>query len=157
MSGGITPEARAAMKAAAAVDGAHRDANPAQRQPGATVNLATTADPWNPGAEWAGLVRPIGGLVAMAVPEAAASYTGPAWDQACAEFGAALHAVAVKRGWQVDTLPEVALAFAAMQLATPAAAALYMRRQAQRDVAAQIAAAKTPPPPPAPEPPKAPK
>ncbi len=145
---GLTAEARAAMKAAAAVDGAQREANPAQRAPTGTVPLSAPLDPYHQGAEWAALVRPLGGLIAMAVPEAAASYTGPAWDQACNEFGAALQAVAQKRGWQVDTLPEVALAFASLQLATPAAAGLYMRRQAQREAAAARAAVKPEPPPP---------
>lgn len=142
---------REAMRAAQGFDAGHREENPAQRAQGAPVSAAMlTGDPLNPGAEWAALVRPFGPLVAMLVPEAATAYTGPAWDRATAEFGAALQAVALKRGWTVDTLPEVALAFAAFQLAAPAALALHARRTAR-----QRAAERPPAPPPAPPPPPA--
>lgn len=143
---GLDKETRGAHRVAREVDGAHREANPAQRGPSATVNLALPADPLNPGAEWAAIVRPIGGIVAMALPEAAHAYTGEHWERACAEFGAAVHAVALKRGWQIDAMPEVALGFAAFNLALPAIVAVAGRRKAAAEKVAQRAAVKTPPP-----------
>lgn len=150
----LDKDARDALRAAADADGAHREANPAQRQPGASVDLGMALDPLNPGAEWATLLKPWGRFVAVFLPEVADAYTGPAWDRACGDFGAAFHAVAEKRGWRIDNVaPEVALAMCTLNLAAPAALAVYGRRAAaqarQRDKERQARDA-APPPPPAP-------
>jgi hypothetical protein len=125
----LDAEARAALKAAQEADGAHRADNPAQRAPGVSVDLGASLDPLNPGSEWATLIRPWGRFVAVFLPEVADAYSGPAWDKACSDFGAAFHAVAEKRQWRIDNVaPEFALAMCCLNIAAPAAVAVYGRK-----------------------------
>lgn len=112
------------------------EADPQQLAQAASQQLVSMAAP---------LLLP---LVALKWGKALADAYGPHQQAAIA---AALAAVAVKRGWQldglVDTLPEVALCAALVGPALPFALAEAQRRQAEADGAPASRPAELPAPP----------
>lgn len=79
----------------------------------------------DPAQAWASIPATVGSILCMALPELKDAYK----PQACAEWGKAMHRLAVKRGWSTDGLPaEVDVALASAIFVIPTALAIKVRR-----------------------------
>jgi len=85
----------------------------------------------DPSYGWAQIPAMLGGMLTMAMPELAGVYH----EQACMQWGTAMHAVATKHGWEAgETMarfaPEIALAVASFPLVIPVVQAVKSRKAA---------------------------
>lgn len=90
----------------------------------------------DPSYGWAQIPNMLGGMLTMAMPELAGVYT----EQACMQWGTAMHAVATKHGWEVgETMarfaPEIALTMASLPLVIPVVHAVKARKAAAEEAA----------------------
>lgn len=88
----------------------------------------------DPSYGWAQIPAMIGGMLTMAMPELNGVYN----EQACMQWGTAMHAVATKHGWEAgETMarfgPEIALTVASIPLVVPVVHAVKARRAAAEE------------------------
>ena len=85
----------------------------------------------DPSYGWAQIPAMVGGMLTMAMPELAGVYN----EQACIQWGTAMHAVATKHGWEAgETMarfaPEIALTMASLPLVVPVVQVVKARKAA---------------------------
>lgn len=80
----------------------------------------------NPAMEWLFVPELLATVITTALPETTPCYTA----EGNLSFAEKLAAVAEKRGWNVSSAPEIALAIAALGFAAPAFMVLKMRKEA---------------------------
>lgn len=88
----------------------------------------------DPSCGWAQIPAMVGGMLTMAMPELAGVYN----EQACMQWGTAMHAVATKHGWEAGEMmarfgPEIALTMASIPLVVPVVRVVKARKEAAEE------------------------
>ncbi len=111
------------------------EASPLEAEQQARIDAIENPPPPDHGIDpsygWAQIPAVVGGMLTMAMPELDGVYN----EQACMQWGLAMHAVATKHGWEAgETMarfgPEIALAVASFPLVVPVVQVVKARKAA---------------------------